>query len=553
MTQNNNRKDLLIRILFCLIIGLCSLYIFWTWGYDQRFQIRKSQETAKDILILDINPSDIVKYPQLTEERLQNMLEKFKSLRVSYIIIPEDASFITKLNIPREIKVYTAMPNSLLHIEKENIEHVHFPIYLDQDGVIRSFVGTNESDNFFSKFNKQKNNNLLNAQNNINFRGPHGTFTTYLLKDFVNNKFTNNLNYKIALIETTPLAERYYPTSVGKMTKSEVFANIIDNIIHRRWISKPSIYIEIFYLVLIIFTALLLVKNFSLGISFTIGSLLLYINYIIGSYIFDQYYFWMPILSASLTFIVSYVIFMQYFLAQQKLLAWQIEHEKTTSLKLEELKTNFLSLFSHDLKTPLAKIQATTQLLDKQDLSPLAKAEIEKIKNYTVELDSYIKNILSIAKIKSEQISLNLKPIDVNEFIKQVQDQLQPFFQTKKIKMNLKLSPLFLVEADGQLIKEVILNLMQNAISYSQAGSEIDIYSKETSDSIIIEIVNTPDSSDFPFKDLFQISTDNSTSKRGSGIGLFLVKYFVELHRGEVFTAKINNEKLLMGFKIPIN
>lgn len=540
------------------MVSVAALYIFWNWGYDQRFQIRQTQETTDNILIIDINPSELNKNPFQAEAKIHQLVNRIAGLKIEYIVVPEEHELLTKLlsaaTQDRPIKLFTP-PTSTDVLPSPTHKFTNFPIYLDQDGIIRSFVSSNENENFFNLFSRELNSESLNPQGKINYRGAQGTFETIYLNDFLKDKFhPKNKLYKIALLEISPLAERYYPTPLGNMTKTEIAANIIDNIIYRRWISTLGSPLDVVYLFFIILIVLFLVKNLSLGLSFSLGLLLLYVNYAIGSYVFDHFYFWFPLLAASLTAIISYVVFLQFYVHKNNQLAWQAEQEKSNSLKLEELKTNFLSLFSHDLKTPLAKVQAVTQRLESQsNITPEVQQEIEKIKSYVAELDSYIKNILSVAKIESQQLSLNLSPIDLNDLVKDVVKQLSPFLGSRKITIKQDLTPLFLLEVDAQLMREVILNLLQNAITYSIPGSEINIKTEESDSDITLKIINAPETFDFSFADMFQKSDNKKHSHSGSGIGLFLVKYFVELHKGEVFISKFENDKLIMGFKLPIH
>ena len=172
------------------------------------------------------------------------------------------------------------------------------------------------------------------------------------------------------------------------------------------------------------------------------------------------------------------------------------------------------------------------------------------------ELHRYIRSILQISKVEAKDFHLNKEVTDINENILRVISRISPLAVEKNIFIDTKLEPMFSLEIDITLIEEVIANLLENAVQYTAPGGQIKISSQDTGSSVIIMVEDNGAGIDLPEQEqIWQKFTRGKQSEmnvKGSGLGLYLVKYFIELHNGKVFLESQIGKGTKIGFSLPV-
>ena len=146
--------------------------------------------------------------------------------------------------------------------------------------------------------------------------------------------------------------------------------------------------------------------------------------------------------------------------------------------------------------------------------------------------------------------------VDINFLIEEIANELQPLANEKQIALILDLAPLFPIDGDLQLVKEVFLNLIQNAIQYGKPKSQVFIEAVEQDNFIKVKISDqgvgiSKDEIPFLF-DKFYRGKNSSISQQGSGLGLYLVKYFIELHEGRIHIESVLDKGTTVTVWLPI-
>ncbi len=236
-----------------------------------------------------------------------------------------------------------------------------------------------------------------------------------------------------------------------------------------------------------------------------------------------------------------------------------LEQEQKYLQELEQLKSNFVSLISHDLKTPLAKIQGVLDRLKKANDPILQPQEdLKSLEDSTGELNRYIQSILKVMRVEARDFQLNKTSTDLNEMIESVVQSLRPLAEAKNLQLVLNLEPLFLVDLDATLIREVIQNLIENAIKYSPQNKKILLHSFETPENEVGFEVHD-EGEGIPPEELSSVwgkfvrGQNQSLRSKGTGLGLYLVKYFVELHAGRVTLQSAVGKGTTVGFYLPLS
>ena len=277
---------------------------------------------------------------------------------------------------------------------------------------------------------------------------------------------------------------------------------------------------------------------------------------IISAWIFDSAYIWIPAISPSLLLTSVWVVFVGYQASRIERKNFVLEQEQRYLQELEQLKNNFVSLISHDLKTPISKIQAVVDRLLARDGAKELRNDFLALRSYGDELNRYIQSILQVLRIESRDFQLVREVSDINEVIEAALRQVRPLALDKNIELVTQLEPMFSLEFDITLMKEVVINLVENAIKYSDPGQNILIKSWEEQDFVFVSVQDNgagipPDELENVWKK-FTRGKDQDLRTKGTGLGLYLVRYFVELHGGQVSMQSQVGAGTTVSFTLPV-
>lgn len=217
--------------------------------------------------------------------------------------------------------------------------------------------------------------------------------------------------------------------------------------------------------------------------------------------------------------------------------------EKNVALEeAERVKLDFLANVSYQLRTPLNAIMGFAEILDNEYFGKLS----DKQKEYThgmqeagERLLSLINNILDLSTIEAGYMEFQRDKVAINDILQDIYDLTGEWARKERITVRLE-SPknIGTVEADERRLKQVLLNLMRNAITFTPEKGTIILKAKRTKDNVAISVIDTGPG--IPKKDQIRIfepfeRTQNAGQGRGgAGLGLTLVKNIVELHAGNV-------------------
>ncbi len=265
-------------------------------------------------------------------------------------------------------------------------------------------------------------------------------------------------------------------------------------------------------------------------------------GFIIGSHLsFFAFCWWLPMAHPLLATFVCYYFFIPYRLIMENRRSWEYFQKNKLLTQVEELKSNFLRMMSHDLRTPLARIQgmASVVLADTTPLSENQRHAVETIHRSSEELADFIGSILNLGRIESKEIKLQLKSRDINSVLRDVIAKSEFLARKRGLEIRTEFEPMFSFKVDEDLIRQVFTNLLENAIKYSPEGGKILVSTEEVDGQAVVQVADQGmgiPGDDLPhvFDKFFRSNAAKQTEITGTGLGLYLVKYFVELHQGRV-------------------
>ncbi|NDD90591.1 CHASE2 domain-containing protein, partial [bacterium] len=383
--------------------------------------------------------------------------------------------------------------------------------------------------------------------------GEAPSYTTVAFEDIVRKKIApETLRGKILLVGTetredsTDYAFTPYSSDPFSTPKLAIHATILDSVLrndglHRfpqsvAWITTFTVSATVIAWVLNSTPLVGVLASVSMVAILWLVSLLLF-NGWNGSH-----GFWLETAHPSLGILISYYLAVPYRLIREYRKRWEYQRKNELLLQVEELKTNFLSLVTHDLKTPVARIHGLAEVLMMKASMRLTERDQETIRHIissTDELNRFISSILELAKVESSTLMLRLESKDINQLIERCAETFKAPARAKGCKIELDLEPLFPIRIDPLLMQKVLHNLVDNAIKYSPTGSTIRLETRDLGEWIEIHVRDqgvglSKTELEHVFTKFFRAKNDATARVGGSGLGLYLTKYFVEAHQGEV-------------------
>jgi signal transduction histidine kinase len=239
----------------------------------------------------------------------------------------------------------------------------------------------------------------------------------------------------------------------------------------------------------------------------------------------------------------------------------EIRSQQNELVKLNSTKDKFLSLFAHDIKTPMSSIIGFTELLEMKynDLKPNKVVQyIKTIKNSAKTTFNLIENLLEWSMSQSNNIAYNPENHKLSHIVDEVIDLLKASAEKKKLSLVKKNIDQTSVYADKHMITTIFRNLVANAIKYSNMNEDITIsaidYQTKTSISVTDKGVGMTKEQ---IHSLFKIESTNITigtsGEKGTGLGLLICKDFLKRHNSDFKVTSQPDEGTTFSFELPIS
>lgn len=209
----------------------------------------------------------------------------------------------------------------------------------------------------------------------------------------------------------------------------------------------------------------------------------------------------------------------------------------------EMLRSDFINNFSHEFKTPIVSITGLAKVLKKGKLSEEQRREyLDAIEEESMRLSYLATSVLNLTKVENQSILTDITCFNLSEQIRSCILLLDTKWEKKQLNFALDFDEYY-IEANEELLKQVFINLVDNAIKFSENGGSVDISIENEDDSILVSVSNygkeiSPEQKQKIFNKFYQ--ADESHSSEGYGVGLAIVKKIVTLHNGNISVESEN-------------
>ena len=222
-------------------------------------------------------------------------------------------------------------------------------------------------------------------------------------------------------------------------------------------------------------------------------------------------------------------------------------------------RVEFTRALVHELKTPITPVLASSELLleEIKEGGPMWELA-QNINQGAYNLNQRIDELLDLARGEVGMLRLNPEPVDSGQLLRNIVDSVRPLARKNGHLLNAKLPPsLPVIRADEDRLRQVVLNLLNNAFKFTPAGGSITVRARKSEDNLIVEVQDTgrgisKEEQEKLFEPYQQLEGERARLS-GLGLGLSLAKKLVELHGGRIWVQSEKGEGSTFSFSIPLN
>jgi two-component system phosphate regulon sensor histidine kinase PhoR len=235
-------------------------------------------------------------------------------------------------------------------------------------------------------------------------------------------------------------------------------------------------------------------------------------------------------------------------------------HDVTELRRLERVRQDFVANVSHEFKTPLTAIQgfAETLLAGALDDPNNNRRFLEIIRDHATRLARLTDDLLKLARIEVGKLEVEFSPLGLTELIEGCAEVTLLKANRKQITLDIRTTPgLSPVRGDASLLREVLQNLLDNAIQYTPPGGRIQVSAAAGAREAVITVADTGigiplADQERIFERFYRVDAARSREAGGTGLGLSIAKHIVEAHGGRLWVESAVGHGSKFSFSIPL-
>jgi len=233
--------------------------------------------------------------------------------------------------------------------------------------------------------------------------------------------------------------------------------------------------------------------------------------------------------------------------------------EVTADRHLERLRDAFVAAASHELRTPLTSISGFLEMLGDEEgaLSPSGRTYLSAIRRGTTRLQRIVEDLLLVAQIEANRLELDHAPLDLAELAAATVEAAQPAAAEQGIELRLAAAKQIPLEADAARLRQLLDNLVSNALKFTPNGGAVALSASNGGDSVCLEVADT--GVGIPHEEIGQVfsrfhraSTASRRAIPGNGLGLVIARAIVEGHGGTISLQSREGEGTRVTVSLPV-
>lgn len=239
-----------------------------------------------------------------------------------------------------------------------------------------------------------------------------------------------------------------------------------------------------------------------------------------------------------------------------------IERDITHEKMVDQAKTEFVSLASHQLRTPLSSINWYAEMLLSGDGGPLNEEQrgfVQEIYSGNHRMVELVNSLLNVSRLELGTFAVDPEPTNIIETAQSVLNELKPSIVTKKIKLNFEYDKeMPIIQADPKLIRIIFQNLLSNSIKYTPEKGSVSLKINKNKKNLLVEVADTGygiPKKEQPriFEKLFRAENVREKDTEGTGLGLYIVRSIVTHANGKISFKSVENKGTTFYLEIPLS
>ena len=229
--------------------------------------------------------------------------------------------------------------------------------------------------------------------------------------------------------------------------------------------------------------------------------------------------------------------------------------------EVDQMKDEFISMASHELRTPITTIKGFLSMIlggDFGHLNDRGQKNLRIMEASTNRLGDLVEDLLNVSRIEQKRLELKAEKIDAKKIVSSIVDEFELQAKAKKLELKLKITEgLPLVLADQDKLRQILVNLIGNSIKYTKQGEVELLAEKQDSKFVRISVKDSgigisAKAREHLFDKFYRVQSEETKGIVGTGLGLWITKQLVELMGGEIFVDSIEHVGSQFYFTIPI-
>lgn len=248
-----------------------------------------------------------------------------------------------------------------------------------------------------------------------------------------------------------------------------------------------------------------------------------------------------------------------------------IMHDISEQKALQRERNEFVSTASHEMRTPVAAIEGYLSMATNPNLATIddrAKSFLEKAHNSALHLGKLFQDLLSVTKIEDKRLQENRSVFNLSDLVLQISAEMEMVAGKKDVKLfthiggagmknQMVIAPTYPVKADSERLREVITNLIDNAIKYTTHGS-VDIDLEGDKNTVTVKIHDTgmgisPEEQKHLFEKFYRVNNGMTREQAGTGLGLYIARNLIELYGGKIWVESTLGKGSTFAFTLPLS
>lgn len=358
----------------------------------------------------------------------------------------------------------------------------------------------------------------------------------------------HNSGAEVAVLHPTSAFNLFNSREPPQASKVTIWAWTLRSILTDQIIQQLPKWIKYIAATFLIITTYYAMIYFNLLLGTLLAVLLATCLWFFSFFLLAKYALWFNLATPYFFMIITLFIAMFYKISSQMEITWNLNEKLNASQEVSRIKSHFMTLISNDLAESSERILQQLATLKQPEiiLSATSIQALAQTVTTAREFNTYIQNILNFARFESEKPRIHTQPVNLITCMTCIADQFD--FKLRSKQMTIIMpdpNPHFVVDADQHLMEQIFSNIIGNAIKYAPEATTIAIRFRRQLNHIIIQVEDegigiAENLQDKIFEKFYRVKDDHVYALKGTGLGLYLVRFLIELHHGQIW---VNNNR----------